>query len=110
MTFPVTQTHQNSIAQMQFYLPEAFTKETAPVPSHESVKLVTVPGGYYAVIQYSGTSTGKNYQTRTAHLKRHLQEAGVTILGPSIKATYNGPLTPFFMRRNEAIYPIDWQP
>ena len=87
MTFPVTQTHQNSIAQMQFYLPEAFTKETAPVPSHEAVKLVTVPGGYYAVIQYSGTSTGKNYQTRTAHLKRHLQEAGVTILGPSIKAT-----------------------
>ena len=110
MTVPVTQTHQNGVAQMQFYLPEAFTKETAPVPSHKSVKLVTVPGGYYAVIQYPGRSTDKNYQTRAAHLKRHLQEAGVTILGPSIKATYNGPLTPFFMRRNEAIYPIDWQP
>jgi effector-binding domain-containing protein len=95
MTVPVTQTYQNGVAQIQFYLPEAFTKETAPVPSHKSVKLVTVPGGYYAVIQYSGRSTGKNYQTRAAHLKRHLQEASVTILGPSIKATYNGPLKPF---------------
>ena len=110
MTVPVPQTHQNGVAQMQFYLPEAFTKETALVPSHKSVKLVTVPGGYYAVIQDSGRSTGKNHQTRAAHLKRHLQEAGVTILGPSIKATYNGPLKPFFMRRNDAIYPIDWQP
>ena len=110
MTVPVTQTDENGIAQMQFYLPEAFTQETAPAPSHSSVKLVTVPGGYYAVMQYSGRSTDKNYQAHAARLKRHLQEAGVTILGASVKATYNGPLTPFFMRRNEAIYPIDWQP
>ena len=110
MTVPVTQTDQNGATQMQFYLPKAFTKETAPAPSHGSVKLVTVPGGYYAVMQYSGRSTDKNYQAYAARLKRHLQDAGVKILGASIKATYNGPLTPFFMRRNEAIYPIDWQP
>lgn len=110
MTVPVTQTDENGAAQMRIYLPRAFTKETAPVPSHKSVKLVMVPGGYYAVMQNSGKFTNKNYQTRAARLKRHLQEAGVTILGASIKATYNGPLTPFFMRRNEAIYPIHWQP
>ena len=77
MIVPVTQTDQNGVAQMRFYLPRAFTKETATVPSHKSVKLVMVPGGYYAVMQYSGRSTDKNYQTRAARLKRHLQEAGV---------------------------------
>ena len=110
MTVPVTQTDQNGATQMQFYLPQAFTKEMAPKPSHGSAKLVTEPGGYYAVMQYSGRSTDKNYQTHAARLKRHLQDAGVTILGASIKATHNGPLTPFFMRRNEAIYTIGWQP
>ena len=110
MTVPVTQIDQNGVAQMRFYLPRAFTKETAPVPSHKSVKLVMIPAGYYAVMQYFGRSTDKNYQTRAARLKRHLQEAGATILGASIRATYNGPFTPFFMRRNEAIYPIRWQP
>ena len=110
MIVPVTQTDQNGVAQMRFYLPRTFTKETAPVPSHKSVKLVMVPGGYYAVMQYSGRSTDKNHQTRAARLKRHLQETGVTILGASIKATYNGPFTPFFMRRNEATYLIHSQP
>ena len=32
MTVPVTQTDQNGVAQMRFYLARAFTRETAAVP------------------------------------------------------------------------------
>ena len=31
----------------------------------------------------------------------------ISILGPSIKATYNGPFTLPMFRRNEAMYEID---
>jgi hypothetical protein len=31
------------------------------------------------------------------------------VTGQPVRATYNGPLTPFFMRRNEAMIRIEWE-
>ena len=34
------------------------------------------------------------------------QTAGLTATGPARFAAYNGPLTPWFMRRNEVLLPV----
>ena len=54
MTVPVTQEIKNENMTMQFYLPSKFNKDNAPKPVDSEVKILTIEGGYYAVIEYSG--------------------------------------------------------
>ena len=109
MTIPVIQSNDDNGMAMHFFLPRKYTKETAPVPKAENVSLVTITGGYYAVIKYSGRSTEINFRKYASILNEALLSDGVRALGQPVKATYNGPLTPFFLRRNEAMYQIDWK-
>ena len=53
MTVPVTQEVKNGNMTMQFYLPSRFNKDNAPKPVNSEVKILTIEGGYYAVIKYS---------------------------------------------------------
>ena len=57
MTVPVTQEIKNGNMTMQFYLPSKFNKENTPKPSNSEIKVLTIEGGYYAVIKYSGRRT-----------------------------------------------------
>ena len=109
MTIPVIQSNDDNGMAMHFFLPRKYTKETAPVPKAENVSLVTITGGYYAVIKYSGRSTEINFRKYASILNEALLSDGVRALEQPVKATYNGPLTPFFLRRNEAMYQIDWK-
>ena len=61
MTVPVTQEIKNENMTMQFYLPSKFNKDNAPKPVDSEVKILTIEGGYYAVIEYSGRSSDKNF-------------------------------------------------
>ena len=97
MTTPVTQYDNNSEIVMQFYLPSKYTAKTAPIPSDPRVTLINIEEGYYAVIRYSGNARNKNFD-------KHAQ-----IIGPSIKAIYNGPFTLPIMRRNEAMFKVEWK-
>ena len=108
MTTPVTQSEESSEMVMQFYLPSKFTKKTAPVPTDPRVELITIEEGYYAVIKYSGRLTDKNFNKHKKILKENLIEDKIEIIGPAIKATYNGPFTLPILRRNEAMFHIDW--
>ena len=109
MTTPVTQSEENSEMVMQFYLPSKFTKKTAPVPTDPRVELITIEEGYYAVIKYSGRLTDKNFNKHKKILKENLIEDKIEIIGPAIKATYNGPFTLPILRRNEAMFHVDWK-
>ena len=62
MTAPVTQSKKDGKLVMQFYLPSKFTLNNAPKPTNSRVSLVVLEGGIYAVIQYSGRVTDKNFQ------------------------------------------------
>ncbi len=109
MTTPVTQSEKSSEMVMQFYLPSKFTKKTAPVPTDPRVELITIEEGHYAVIKYSGRLTDKNFNKHKKILRENLIEDKIEIIGPAIKATYNGPLTLPILRRNEAMFHVDWK-
>jgi hypothetical protein len=106
MTVPVV---TSSKPYMQFFLPSSFTLETAPVPTDPEIKVVKVEGGYYAVFEYSGRSTNANFDKQQKKLVNRLERDGVTQKSTPIMATYNGPLTLPFMRRNEVMIMIDWR-
>ena len=106
MTVPVM---TPSKPYMQFFLPSSFTLETAPVPTDPGIKIVSVEGGYYAVLEYSGRSTNANFDKQQRILVNSLERDGVTQKSAPIMATYNGPLTLPFMRRNEVMVMIEWK-
>ena len=103
MTTPVTQKFQDGDMIMKFFLPRKFKIKTAPQPLSEDLAIVIVKGGKYAVIKYSGRSTFKNFEKHSKVLLAALSNDKIITVDQPIKATFNGPLTPFFMRRNEAM-------
>ncbi len=106
MTTPVTQKFQDGEMIMKFFLPRKFQLKTAPQPLSEDLSVVIVKGGKYAVIKYSGRSTYKNFERHSKVLLEALTADKIETIDQPIKATFNGPLTPFFMRRNEAMVRI----
>ena len=108
MTVPVTQTKKNNTSFMQFYLPSKFNKETIPIPTNPDIEIATIQEGYYAVIKYSGRSSDKNFEKHSSILREKLLEDKILIKGNAIKATYNGPFTLPFLKRNEAMFKVDW--
>ena len=107
MTVPVTQEIKNENMTMQFYLPLKFNKDNAPKPSNPDIKILTIDGGYYAVIKYSGRSSDKNFLKNRDILKKQLKQDNITIKGSPIRASYNSPFTLPMLKRNEVMYRIN---
>ena len=107
MTVPVTQEIKNGNMKMQFYLPSKFNKDNAPKPSNSDIKILTIEGGYYAVIGYSGRSSDKNFLKNKDILEKQLKQDNIEILSPPIRASYNSPFTLPMLKRNEVMYRID---
>ena len=101
MTAPVTQSAVAGGMRVQFVLPKGVTLETAPEPLDTRVQIKTVAASSWAVIRYSGTWSLANYQEHLGLLKNTLDSAGVATQGEPVLARYNGPMTPWFLRRNE---------
>jgi hypothetical protein len=101
MTAPVTQAAVAGGTQVQFVLPKGVTLATAPEPIDPRVQLREMPAAAWAVIRYSGTWSQANYDEHLGKLQAALATAGVATQGPPVLARYNGPMTPWFMRRNE---------
>jgi hypothetical protein len=101
MTAPVTQAAVPGGMRVQFVLPAGVTLEAAPEPLDPRVKLRGVAASQLAAIRYSGTWSQANYNEHLAKLKAALAAAGVATQGEPVLARYNGPMTPWFMRRNE---------
>jgi len=109
MTVPVAQSSSSDGGHMQFFLPASYSLETAPQPTNPDVKIVVVEGGYHAVRRYSGRPTTPKFERESSNLRQLLERDGRSAKSDPIRATYNGPFTPPFMRRNEVMVRIDWQ-
>ena len=107
MTVPVTQEIKNGNMTMQFYLPLKYNKDNAPKPSNSDIKILTIEGGYFAVIEYSGRSSDKNFLKNKDILEKLLKQDNITILSPPIRASYNSPFTLPILKRNEVMYRIN---
>ena len=108
MTVPVTQYAEQQGRIMQFYLPSQFNINSTPLPNDGSVEVTSVKAGHYAVIRYSGFASDYNFKKKSDILKNELEKNDIQILSPAIKATYNGPFTPPWVRRNEAMFRVKW--
>ena len=109
MTIPTIQSNDNGKEVMQFFLPSNFTKINAPKPNDENIKLLIIQEGYYAVIRYSGRLTDQNFFKHKNILKDNLLKTNIEVLSSALRATYNGPFTLPFMRRNEVMFLVDWK-
>ena len=107
MTVPVTQEIKNGNMTMQFYLPSKFNKDNAPKPVNSEVKILTIESGYYAVIEYSGRSSDKNFLKNKDTLDKALKQDNLLVLSPPIRASYNSPFTLPMLKRNEVMYRVD---
>jgi len=101
MTAPVTRSADAQGYRLQFVLPREVTLATAPEPIDPRVQLREVPGGLVAAIRYSGTWSQSNYEHHLERLQAALRAAGIRWTGEPTLSRYNGPMTPWFLRRNE---------
>jgi hypothetical protein len=108
MTLPVTQSNTNGKMIMRFFLPNQYSMQNAPKPDDKRVRIIDLPEQYFGVISYSGFASESNFEKHHEELRTVLLNDGLVITGPPVKATYNSPFTPPFLRRNEAMYPIEW--
>jgi DNA gyrase inhibitor GyrI len=109
MTVPVTVMEKSGNITMQFYLPSKFNKNNIPNPTASEVEVINIEAGYYAVIRYSGRASENNFIKHRDILESELFSDGIVIKGPPIKATYNSPYTLPLMRRNEAMFKVNYK-
>jgi hypothetical protein len=87
-----------------------YTMETLPKPEDERVQLRRKEPRIVAVRQFSGRWTERNISRHREALLKELTELGIEVTGSPELARYNSPFTPWFLRRNEIIVPVEWPP
>ncbi|NND55435.1 MAG: heme-binding protein [Gammaproteobacteria bacterium] len=110
MTVPVQQSRTEDSWTMSFMLPSKYTLETAPQPTDSRVYIREVPGRLMAVKKFSGRLRDANFEKHERKLTDRIAEYGVQPAGELERATYNGPFTLPFMRRNEVMVAVDGLP
>ena len=107
MTAPVGQQRVQEKWAVSFVMPALYTLETLPKPEDPKITLRQVPARRMAAVRYSGFWSEKNYLRYKLELESWIHERGLTIVGEPIWARYNPPFTPWFLRRNEILIPVD---
>lgn len=107
MTAPVGQRRVQESWAVSFMMPASYTLESLPEPVDPKVTLRRVPARRMAAVRYSGFWSEKNYLRYKRELESWIHQKGLTISGDPIWARYNPPFTPWFMRRNEILIPVN---
>lgn len=115
MTAPVTMegTEQNvgvvgdGVWTVAFMMPSQYTRDTLPTPNNKTIRIRESDPYDAIAIKFTGRYTNSNMSGRLEELDAAVESEGVQKIGPPIVAFYNGPFTPFFLRRNEIMYRIE---
>ncbi|MDA9961097.1 heme-binding protein [Candidatus Pelagibacter sp.] len=107
MTTPVTRIEREGNMTMQFYLPSKYNSSNVPNPNREDVRIITIAGGYYAALRYSGRASDKNFIKHKEILEKELNDNNINIISLPIRATYDSPFTLPMNRRNEAMFKVN---
>lgn len=107
MTAPVGQRGVGEQWAVSFMMPASYTLETLPEPDDPKISLRQVPAHRMAAVRYSGFWSEKKYLRYKTKLEVWIQEEGLAVVGDPVWARYNPPFTPWFLRRNEILIPVD---
>ena len=103
MTTPVL-SETDSIA---FVMPEELTLQTTPEPLDDTVKIMEIPPRVVAALRFSGRWSNSAFSRKKKELLEILSKEGIKTAGKVFSMRYNGPFTPWFMRRNEVAVEIE---
>jgi effector-binding domain-containing protein len=103
MTAPVL-SETGSIA---FIMPEGFTLEATPEPLDERVKIAEIPERTVAALRFSGRWSDSVFKKKSEDLLVEIKNAGLKTSGQVFSMRYNGPYTPWFLRRNEVAVQVE---
>lgn len=110
MTTPVFMENDKTASdvQMGFVMPKEVTVEGVPEPTGPDVNIRKRAGGRFAVLQFSGRLNAKLAKESEAKLRAWMETEGLTADdSPEVSgvesASYNSPLTPGPLRRNEIL-------
>lgn len=106
MTAPVGQQRIQDKWAVSFMMPAAYTLATLPIPDDTNIRLRAVPAHRVAAVRYSGFWSEKNYLKNKQALEQWVNKNNFTATGEPVWARYNPPFTPWFLRRNEILIPI----
>jgi len=107
MTAPVGQRRVREKWAVSFIMPASYTLKTLPEPEDPNITLRQVPAQRMAAVRYSGFWIEKRYLRYKLELDSWIHNRNLTIVGDPIWARYNPPFTPWFLRRNEILIPVN---
>lgn len=110
MTAPV-ESRENTAASTityAFVMEGKYTLATLPQPNDQRIRLLERPARTVAVRKFSGRWSEANVSKHEAKLLRDLEANGIRPQGDVELARYNSPFTPWFLRRNEIVVPVEW--
>jgi effector-binding domain-containing protein len=107
MTAPVSQEKAGDQWRITFLMPASSTLETLPEPLDPKVRLIEIPRRFMAAITYSGTWSRTRYEEQRERLVAWMMTQGFKSVGDPVWARYNPPFTPWFLRKNEVLIPVD---
>jgi len=90
-----------------FTMPEGFTLETTPEPLDDRVKIVEIPERVVAALRFSGRWSNSIFKKKSEELLEALTKARTKTEGQVFSMRYNGPFTPWFLRRNEVAIAVE---
>ncbi|MGI9233150.1 MAG: SOUL family heme-binding protein [Woeseiaceae bacterium] len=110
MTAPVETraAEQKEATTYSFVMESKYTLDTLPAPNSERIRVRQKPARIVAVHSFSGRWSRANRERHEKNLLDALKADGIEPQGAPELARYNSPFTPWFMRRNELMVPIDW--
>ena len=109
MTAPVFSNKNVNGYTYRFVMESKYTQETLPVPNNSKIRITEIKDRVMAVISFSGRWSQKNFEKHEQILVNDLKNEGIGVASEAIYARYNAPFTPWFLRRNEIMFEIDYK-
>ena len=109
MTAPVFSNKNVNGYTYRFVMESKYTQETLPVPNNSKIRITEIKNRVMAVISFSGRWSQKNFEKHEQILVNDLKNEGIGVASEAIYARYNAPFTPWFLRRNEIMFEIEYK-
>ncbi|MFM1953725.1 MAG: hypothetical protein RL187_934 [Actinomycetota bacterium] len=107
MTTPVTQApHPDDVHTISFVLPEGMTPDDAPLPVDGHVRVVEKADSRVAALRFRGVWQERAARAQAEKLLLAVARSGYRAVGEVFFARYDPPITPGFLRRNEALVEV----